>query len=78
MSPTFVILLVVAAAVVVMGGSLWLRSRRVKEEPTYHFNCPHCRRRLRFRHHQLGRPGGCPRCKKTFIFPVTPPKEPKP
>jgi hypothetical protein len=72
MNTTVVILLVVGAAVLAGGGFLFLRSRAPKEEPVYRFNCPNCKRRLRYRGKQSGHHGACPRCKQPFLFPAVP------
>jgi hypothetical protein len=69
-------LLVIGAGAVVLvaaGAGFWLlRSRPPKEEPVYHFNCPHCRRKLRYRKKQLGHTGQCPQCRKPLTFPSRP------
>ena len=57
---------VLAAAV---GGYLFVRLRRNKEEPVYHFRCPSCRRRLRYRERQVGHAGCCSHCGQHFTFP---------
>ncbi len=59
-------------AVVAAGAWLWLRRRghRPLEEPYYHFLCPGCRRRLRYRARQAGNQGQCSRCGKSFRFPA--------
>jgi hypothetical protein len=73
MNATIVIVLLLGA---VVGAVLflWLRSRPVVEEPLFHFNCPHCQRRLRYRRRQAGHQGACPRCRQTLHFPVNPEK----
>jgi hypothetical protein len=69
MQPVTIIVIIgvvlIAAAVVY----LVVRSRRPKEEPYHHFNCPNCRRRLRYRERQVGHPGQCPQCKSPLVFP---------
>jgi hypothetical protein len=68
-------LALIALAVILAGGGgyLFLRLRRPKgEEPVYHFECPHCRRRLGYRAGQGGHKGQCPRCRKALTFPVSP------
>jgi len=53
----------------------WFRSRPSRRtEPVYHFNCPACNQRLRYRARQVGNPGQCPRCKKRWTFPPVPVK----
>jgi LPXTG-motif cell wall-anchored protein len=67
---------IVVVGVVVLGGGggyLFFRRRRgpVKEEYE-HFNCPHCKQRLRYYPRQAGRAGECPRCHKPITFPGSP------
>jgi hypothetical protein len=47
----------------------WLK-RSGREEPVYHFSCPGCRRRLKFRARQAGHRGMCSNCKTNLEFPV--------
>jgi hypothetical protein len=69
---TFLIILAVAS-VALLGGYLWLRARRpVKEEEYYHFKCPGCGRKLRYRASQKGHEGMCPRCNQRWTFPTSP------
>ena len=51
---------------------LWLNqpSRTPGEEPVYHFRCPGCRRRLRYRRAQEGHAGKCSHCGHGVIFPT--------
>jgi hypothetical protein len=74
MSQTVIILLVVGVAAVIGVVVLIVRSRPPKEEPVFYFNCPNCRRKLRYRSKQIGRHGACPQCKTTFQFPGVPGK----
>jgi hypothetical protein len=69
---TTTILLVagVVAALAVVGFILW-RLRGEREEPYYHFRCPGCRRRLRYRARQVGHTGGCSHCGTRLTFPPT-------
>jgi hypothetical protein len=46
------------------------RLRSNREEPVYHFNCPGCRRRLKFLARQAGHRGMCANCKTNLEFPV--------
>ncbi len=70
----FTIVLVAVIGVLVGGGGLFmlLRRRKPKEEPVYHFNCPNCKRRLRYRAAQIGHSGQCPQCKGALKFPAVP------
>jgi LPXTG-motif cell wall-anchored protein len=72
MDPTLGIALGAVVVIAGIGGFFLLRRKRVVEEPTYHFNCPQCRRRLKYRAHQAGKKGGCPLCKHNFTFPLVP------
>lgn len=74
MDRTLWIILGVAAAVLLLGAFLLLRRRGPAEEEVYHFNCPKCKRRFRFRARQAGHKGECPRCREQFVFPVVRPK----
>lgn len=49
--------------------------KKPKAEPTFHFKCFYCARKLRFRLSQVGRVGLCPGCQNRFKFPT--PKEVK-
>jgi hypothetical protein len=72
MSTELIILLVVVAVVAAGGVVVYLRARPPAEEPVHHFNCPHCKRKLRYRNRQAGKPGACPRCRQSFTFPLAP------
>ena len=73
MDPILIVVLIVIALVVVVGGYFFVRSRQgPTEEPYYHFNCPGCRRKLRYRARQAGHAGMCPRCNKACTFPAVP------
>jgi hypothetical protein len=64
------IAVVVGVPIVAVGGYLFARARRAPKEIEYeHFNCPHCKRRLRYQPKQAGHQGQCPRCRKAFTFP---------
>jgi hypothetical protein len=59
--------IVLLAALV--GLIVYRRSRPAEEEEEFHFNCPSCGRRLRYRAKQAGHKGACPRCRESFDFP---------
>jgi hypothetical protein len=63
-------LLIVAVALSATGGYVLLRARPRQEEPMHHFECPFCRRRLRYRGDRAGHKGMCPLCRKHLVFPV--------
>ncbi len=62
-------LIVVALAAVAGGVFWWIRTREPAEEETYHFRCPGCRRRLRYRQRQVGHKGQCSNCGHELVFP---------
>jgi hypothetical protein len=67
---TTVIVITGGAAVLVAGAFVaWTRLRGTPEEPTYHFRCPGCKRRLRYRARQVGHKGACSNCNRTLVFP---------
>jgi hypothetical protein len=70
MTPTLIVVVVAVVVLAAIGAFLLFRSRPPKEEPIFHFNCPSCRRRLRYRAQQAGRQGACPQCKGVFTFPL--------
>jgi hypothetical protein len=72
MSPALMIFLVLAAFAAGLGGYRYYRSRPAAEEPYYHFQCPSCKRKLRFRASKAGQPGMCPRCRNPCTFPAAP------
>jgi hypothetical protein len=51
---------------------LWTRLRSAPEEPYHVWRCPGCGQKLRYRAHQAGRAGGCPRCLREWTLPATP------
>jgi hypothetical protein len=57
------------AAVGAVGFYLYRRGQEKGEEAFYHFRCPGCKRRLRFRASQAGHSGQCSHCNKPLIFP---------
>jgi DNA-directed RNA polymerase subunit RPC12/RpoP len=66
---TPVLLALGGVAVVVAVAWAYLRFRPPKEEPVYHFRCPGCQRRLRYRARQVGHAGQCPKCGRRLTFP---------
>jgi hypothetical protein len=71
MDPTLLIVGVVAGvAVLGVAGFLLVRHRGRPKEIVYeHFNCPHCKRRLRYQQKQAGHSGQCPQCRRALTFP---------
>lgn len=71
MDPTYVVIgLIVGVPVLAVAGYLFARSRSGPKEVVYeHFNCPHCKRRLRYQQKQAGHSGQCPRCHRPLTFP---------
>jgi hypothetical protein len=70
MDVTLIVVGVIVLGIVLGGGGyLFVRLRGPKEEPDYHFQCPKCRRRLRYKAKQVGRKGQCPQCGETLTFP---------
>jgi hypothetical protein len=59
------VLLLVANVVVAMRGRL----KQGKEEVFFHYNCPKCRRKLRYRERQIGSLARCPLCERPIVFP---------
>jgi hypothetical protein len=69
---TIIIIVIVVAVLATAGVVVYLRNRPPVEEPTYHFYCPRCHRKLRYRGKQAGKQGACPRCRQGFSFPLVP------
>jgi hypothetical protein len=69
MTATTLLLLTGALAVLAVGVYLSARLRQFREEPFFHFRCPGCRRRLRYRARQAGHRGGCSNCGQAVTFP---------
>jgi hypothetical protein len=67
-----IIIVIVVAVLATAGVVVYLRNRPPAEEPTYHFYCPRCHRKLRYRGKQAGKQGACPRCRQGFSFPLDP------
>jgi hypothetical protein len=63
------VVLVVVLLLLGVGAFLILRGRKSEVEEYQNFNCPQCRRKLRYKTHQAGKPGACPRCGQRFNFP---------
>jgi hypothetical protein len=63
------VVVAVAATVVALSAWAYLRSRQPKEELYFHFRCPGCKRRLRYREKQVGHRGSCSHCKTNITFP---------
>ena len=74
MDNTTILIVVVAVLLGGVGLFFFLRARNAgpKEEPYFHFNCPGCRRKLRYRARQAGHSGMCPRCNNPCVFPAVP------
>ena len=66
---TPVLLALGAALAAAVGVWMYLRMRTPTEEPFYHFRCPGCKRRLRYRARQAGHAGECSNCGRGIIFP---------
>jgi transcription initiation factor IIE alpha subunit len=71
MDPT-ILLAVLAAVAVLAGGFLLVRrlGRRGVDATFHHFQCPGCRRRLRFQGRQVGHKGRCSHCGRDLVFPA--------
>lgn len=61
---------IVVVALLGVGAYVFVRrSKPPEEESAFYFNCPNCRRRLKYRLHQAGHKGQCPQCKQALSFP---------
>jgi hypothetical protein len=69
MDSTVVVIIVIAVLAVGIGGWMFMRGRRPKEEPYYHFRCGKCKRRLRYQARQVGHKGKCSNCNADVMFP---------
>jgi hypothetical protein len=69
MDPTLIVVAVGGALAVAAVAFLMLRRKGPKEDKQFHYNCPHCKRRLRYRASQVGRRATCPLCRKEITFP---------
>jgi hypothetical protein len=66
---TTTLLVLAGAGLALAAAYLFARLRQGGEEPFYHFRCPGCRRRLRFRARQAGHAGRCSNCGRDVTFP---------
>src|SRR5262249_56740637 len=70
MTDTTPVLLALGAVLAVAAGVwVYFRLRAPREEPYYHFRCPRCRRRLRYRQRPVGHSGRCSNCGGGVTFP---------
>jgi hypothetical protein len=74
MNTPLVIFLVLLACAAGLGCYRYYRSRPAPEEAYFHFQCPICKRKLRYRASKAGQPGMCPRCRNACTFPLAPGK----
>lgn len=73
MSPLAISLIVLVVLLALANIIAYWRTRpRATNEPLFHFNCPKCNQRLRYRARQAGNPGACRRCKARWNFPPVP------
>jgi len=63
------ILLLGGVAALAIGSYFFWPPRPAQEEVFYHFQCPACGRKLRFRARRAGKQGICPRCRKRCTYP---------
>jgi hypothetical protein len=69
MTTTTTLVLLALGVLAIAAVLAYLRLRAPREEQFYHFRCPGCRGRLRYRKVQEGHAGKCSRCGHGFIFP---------
>jgi hypothetical protein len=69
MDTTTVLLTAGAILLLAAAAFAFLRLRGDREEPYYHFRCPGCGRRLRYRARQTGHAGQCNHCGHGVTFP---------
>ena len=73
MNPTLIVGIVIGLLAVAGGLFLFVRWRaqqqQARADEYYHFRCPGCKRRLRFRARQSGNKGRCSHCGKDIVFP---------
>jgi hypothetical protein len=75
MDPTLLTVVIVLVVFAGAGVFLFLKTRKkaAKADDNYYsFNCPNCRRKLRYRTRQAGHSGMCPRCNTPCTFPAAP------
>lgn len=70
MNPGLLILGAAILGAAGVGGYLFFRPRQAAEEAYYHFQCPKCQRKLRYRMSKAGHQGMCPRCRTPCTFPM--------
>lgn len=54
-------------SVILLAVRFW--PKKQVEDPSHLFNCPGCKRKLRYRESQVGHKGKCPQCGKALVFP---------
>jgi hypothetical protein len=64
-----VFLLLAAGGLGWAGYSFYQRSQAAKLEGLAYFNCPGCRRKIKYRMRQAGHRGQCSNCKSALTFP---------
>ena len=52
-----------------VGAWLYIRAQGPKEIQFFHFRCPGCHRRLRYKEQQAGHKGECSNCGRELLFP---------
>jgi hypothetical protein len=73
--PDLTTLALLGLAVLALGGGLaYVLARRNRglrdaRDAYYHFRCPSCKRRLRYRSAQVGHKGKCSHCASPVTFP---------
>jgi DNA-directed RNA polymerase subunit RPC12/RpoP len=67
--PSILIAGVVILLALNIGVSLRNRLKQQKDEIQFHYHCPKCHRKLRYREHQIGRFAQCPLCERPIVFP---------
>jgi hypothetical protein len=51
------------------GGFFFVQTQSSRDQRLHHFQCPSCRRRLRYRSRQVGHRGRCGTCGSLLTFP---------
>jgi DNA-directed RNA polymerase subunit RPC12/RpoP len=67
--PTVIIGSVILLLVANIGVVVHSRLRQRKDEIVFHYHCPKCSRKLRYRESQIGRLAKCPLCERPIVFP---------